>query len=497
MPRTDNIPEEIWHHIKLASLPFHVRAVFAYLPQRLSLEAVLPAEREVIPLVARQLIKLALGSTHLDLAELRLVPDASQARVSLSRGTRACVLDTRELSRDITEVVRRVFETLFTREEFPDLLQRLAFQSATLATMQSITSHMLENTDVDRALYIMLSGLTSGYSLGFNRAALFVHDPVRGGFIGSRAVGPASGLEASAIWEEIEIQSKGIEDLVEDYARGRFHTGFEEFIRTRSLEVSPDAADEVSAALAHSGPLLVQRGQLVNGSLRALGPAEEFLLAAIKPHGKLMGLIYADNVYNRAPIPPERITLCRFFIDQTALVWENLELLRSVEELARTDGLTGVLNRREFDRRVSEEQARCVRSRRPCSLLVIDIDRFKLTNDTRGHEAGDEVLRTLGQLLHQELRLSDLVGRLGGDEFAVFCSEQSRDQLRAAAVRLGCAAMKHGISISIGGATWPDDASDPTTLYRLADRFLYRAKHAGRGQACFGEQELLQFNASS
>jgi len=118
-------------------------------------------------------------------------------------------------------------------------------------------------------------------------------------------------------------------------------------------------------------------------------------------------------------ITPGRLHYFDFFIDQTAMVWENLVLLKRVEALARFDSLTGVLNRREFETRFDAERSRAQRSQATCSLLLLDIDDFKQVNDQHGHAAGDEVLRRLGALLQLAVRSHDVLARFGGDEFIV------------------------------------------------------------------------------
>lgn len=173
-------------------------------------------------------------------------------------------------------------------------------------------------------------------------------------------------------------------------------------------------------------------------------------------------------------------------MDQTALVWENLSLLRHVAELAQTDGLTGLLNRREFDARFERERSRSARSSTPLSLLLFDVDRFKVVNDMRGHEVGDALLRSLGAILKRSTRGHDIVARWGGDELVALLPEVTAEQALTAAARIGKSAAEEGISLSIGGASWPSDCPDAEALFRAADEQLYRAKTEGRGRALVG-----------
>jgi len=489
-PTSVDLPEPILRVARLAPVPMYLRAIFSRLPESIALDAEIGGSPESLPLAARQLLKLGLLSEQLSLRSAKLV-DAPGVRLTVSRSDQSWSPTPEELGRGITYVAQRILESLFAQGESSTLLQSFAFQSSTLATLRTITNFMLQSTDVDQALYVLLSGITSGYSLGFNRAALFVWDPARKAFVGSKAIGPHDDGEAHRIWEAIEVEDKGIEDLIHDYANRNFDTRFQQFVHTIAL--APGLNDEVAQALRSPQPLLLRKQHPDNAGLRALQPGAEFVLAALKPHGKTLGLILADNRFNRAPVFPDQLSYLGFFIDQTALVWENLALLKSVEELARVDGLTGIFNRRELEARLDLELARCQRHRRPCSLLIADVDLFKQINDTRGHEAGDDVLKRIGALLREATRADDVIGRFGGDEFVVVMPEAARDQLVPGAQRIGRLAADRGISLSLGGASWPSDCGEPRGLLGTADQSLYRAKHAGRGCACIPGLEPFRF----
>lgn len=173
----------------------------------------------------------------------------------------------------------------------------------------------------------------------------------------------------------------------------------------------------------------------------------------------------------------------RLFIDMR--LQEN-----RLDELARTDALTQVPNRREILERLHEESVRIERTRRPLSILMVDIDHFKAVNDSHGHAVGDAVLKTVAQCIETSLRRIDHCGRLGGEEFLVLLPEADREEAFAAAERLreAIAAGEYRfdfgllhITVSIGVATLTgSSALAPETLLRAADAALYAAKNAGR-----------------
>jgi diguanylate cyclase (GGDEF)-like protein/PAS domain S-box-containing protein len=172
---------------------------------------------------------------------------------------------------------------------------------------------------------------------------------------------------------------------------------------------------------------------------------------------------------------------------------KNLE--QELERQARTDFLTGLPNRSHFFTTAQKELARCRRYNEPLSIGMIDLDHFKMINDTYGHEVGDEVLKKVAEVCLQTLRESDTIGRLGGEEFAVLWTETGRDQAIEAAERLRLAIdtaklpVEHGLPVqftaSIGVATLsPEDVNLDVILNR-ADQALYEAKRGGRNKIHF------------
>ncbi|NWB46948.1 GGDEF domain-containing protein [Pseudomonas gingeri] len=170
--------------------------------------------------------------------------------------------------------------------------------------------------------------------------------------------------------------------------------------------------------------------------------------------------------------------------------------LGMMESLAHHDALTGLPNRAALEKYLPRAQQRSQAQNHYLALLYLDLDGFKPINDQFGHAGGDELLREVASRLRVCLREGDLVARLGGDEFLMVLQvprHDAVDQARSIAERvlasLGQSFRVHDvpawIGCSIGGALWPLDAPDLSDVLGLADRALYRAKHAGKGQAHF------------
>ena len=162
--------------------------------------------------------------------------------------------------------------------------------------------------------------------------------------------------------------------------------------------------------------------------------------------------------------------------------------LDSCQEEAFTDHLTGLANRRRFERQLEREVERTLRHARPFCLLMLDIDDFKIVNDTQGHEAGDEALRHIAKTLQEGTRGIDLAARIGGEEFAVLLTETDFDRgaevserLRAAIEALVIPAVGH-TTASFGVAEFPGSASTGHELFLAADAAMYEAKRLGRNR---------------
>lgn len=188
-------------------------------------------------------------------------------------------------------------------------------------------------------------------------------------------------------------------------------------------------------------------------------------------------------------IPRELANVADAFNQMTTRIREQEATL---EQMAITDGLTGLYNRREFDRLLAEEVRRAERYGTSVSLILGDVDHFKAFNDRHGHPAGDEALRSVGQTLMDTLRQGDKACRFGGEEFVVILPECDADAARLAAERVRAAVEARvfridaertaQVTMSLGVATSPGNGDTPETLLKSADLALYQAKEQGRNR---------------
>jgi diguanylate cyclase (GGDEF)-like protein len=190
--------------------------------------------------------------------------------------------------------------------------------------------------------------------------------------------------------------------------------------------------------------------------------------------------------------PAQVVDLGRMIALMTSVAITSTLVLKEQEQLAQTDGLTGLLNKSHTLHHLKELLGRSG-PRERVSVFLFDIDHFKHFNDSNGHLPGDDLLRTLGDLLRGRLREGEFVGRYGGEEFLMVLPGVGGDEALQAAERLRATIAAHPfrhaedqplghLSISGGVATAPEDGIDAETLIRCADEALYEAKGAGRNR---------------
>jgi diguanylate cyclase (GGDEF)-like protein len=169
----------------------------------------------------------------------------------------------------------------------------------------------------------------------------------------------------------------------------------------------------------------------------------------------------------------------------------NARMVKRLEDLATTDGLTGLLNKRTLSELAKQKVRSAERFDKPLSVLICDLDHFKKINDVHGHDVGDVVIRGFADVLRRTKRDTDLVGRFGGEEFVVACEETDAEGAELLAERIRAELegttfhAKDGpirVTCSIGVATYPRAGTDWDTLFKATDEALYVSKRTGRNR---------------
>jgi len=234
----------------------------------------------------------------------------------------------------------------------------------------------------------------------------------------------------------------------------------------------------------------------------ARGGMKSDMTIPLKARGRVMGA-FRVACRRRHAFDPEDFEVLKRCADMTAVAVETQRLLLATKRLAELDGVTGVFNHRHFRTLLDQEIDRARRARRPAALIMVDIDYFKRFNDTYGHQAGDEVLRHVAQLTARVLRRSDAVARYGGEEFVVLLPGARTEEALPVAETIRAEVEKNPltltgmprplhVTVSLGIASFPDDAINGPELVAVADRGLYQAKERGRNRACHARSGIAR-----
>ncbi|OGW61957.1 MAG: hypothetical protein A2V83_05550 [Nitrospirae bacterium RBG_16_64_22] len=229
-------------------------------------------------------------------------------------------------------------------------------------------------------------------------------------------------------------------------------------------------------------------------------PIRNLLGVPLILRNKLVGELIVANKEDGGSFTPADESLLTALAFQSASSLENARLHSRAVEMATTDGLTGLANRRAFEARLEEEVDRSERYQHLFTLMILDIDHFKNVNDTHGHPAGDVVLRELARLLKAAVRTVDFIARHGGEEFVILLPETGGTNGREVAERIRARAAKTPVklpdgteisfTISLGVACYPSCGKAAPDLVDRADQALYIAKQSGRDRVCLYHETL-------
>lgn len=250
-------------------------------------------------------------------------------------------------------------------------------------------------------------------------------------------------------------------------------------------------------AFAEKGPVFVQDPEhhpVKEQTPPHQPPLHQFLSLPLLFQEKILGVLTVVNKKEKGVFSQEDIDILSTLALHSAVAIENARFLEEAERKAITDSLTGLYNHREFQKRLMEEVDRGNRYGKEFSLLMLDIDHFKIFNDTHGHPVGDAILKEVVKLVESSIRNVDIPSRYGGEEFSVILPETPGERAKMVAERIRRSVDTHSfvtpsghethLSVSIGVASFPVDANEREELIIAADEALYFAKQGGRNQVC-------------
>ncbi len=327
-----------------------------------------------------------------------------------------------------------------------------------------------------KALASDLNGWQTAYAFDIVRnvkGALLDSSPARVGF-----------LNAEALLEEQLVLLKARNAVLDAFEQTKLTEALQNFEDFKLLDL------KIMTLFRSNNPKLMQQALDL-----ALGSETQISQTLNQQVGKL-----SDSIVNRAERENQRlqnteqVLFSRFIwfygvalagiLVFSVIFWyfsqQRSKLLRQLEQLATTDSLTNLTNRRAWNEQFPQCMARASRNQQPLSIAMIDLDYFKNFNDTHGHLAGDALLREMGSVLRSSLRVNDLVARYGGEEFVVAFENCNLEQAQSLLERLQ-SRIPQGQTISVGLAA-TDGTETPEIVLDRADKAMYQAKQNGRNR---------------
>jgi diguanylate cyclase (GGDEF)-like protein len=295
---------------------------------------------------------------------------------------------------------------------------------------------------------------------------------------------------------QIGVQSAFV--LMYDQSKRSYSQAFQKGFRSKDIQKLKFRVDFplVKYFMKHNTPVYVSqlsKHKEFQSYVQKLNEYGIFILAPIIFAERVQGIIATREKLYSIEFTPSDFELFHVLVNIISISIENSQHYEAVKNLSLTDEMTNLHNYRSFISRLKEELNRAKRNQAKVSLVILDIDLFKNYNDTLGHQAGDEALREVGKVLRKTVRDEDIVSRYGGEEFCVIFPGIGKEETKNLGERIRQKIEEHKfykekvqpagqLTISLGGATYPEDAVDIHDLIQKSDEALYRAKHLGRNQ---------------
>lgn len=241
------------------------------------------------------------------------------------------------------------------------------------------------------------------------------------------------------------------------------------------------------------------KADFFNNPLAIKEGIQALIAIPLKIHKRTIGVLYLDDFQPREFLK-EKLELLSILASFATMSIDHARLYERTQQLACTDGLTGLYNHRQFKKMFAEEVARACRYNKSLSIILFDVDDFKKFNDTYGHPNGDIVLQEMANMLRELLRDCDMIYRYGGEEFVALLPETALAEARKVADRIRIfvetesprfltqITKTRGVTVSVGVAAVPDDGNDAAGLLKTVDDLMYKAKNEGKNKVYSNER---------
>ncbi len=385
-----------------------------------------------------------------------------------------------------------------SQTDIQSLKEKLNRAKRDLAVLYDISNAMRTTLELNHILHIILTGVTAHTGLGFNRAILFLVNEDAFCLEPKMAIGPESGEHAMKIWKYISESNQHLEDLIEQgrMAQNTNRSSLYNSIKHIKISLDGEHNNLLASAYHHGTPMHIKKDEIqqyANDPILQVLNTHELVIMPLKAKDKVKGLIIADNLYTKKSITEDDLRMFMMLANQAGLAIENSQLYEMVKYKSHTDSITNLWNHGFFQNQLSIEIDKAKHENIPLSLIILDIDNFKKLNDTYGHQNGDIVLKEIAKILKDSSRDIDYVCRYGGEEFSIILPRTDKPNAYTIAERIRQRIEQHNfpkfslfkktkLTVSVGVATFPEDAQNKEELINAADKAMYKAKFGGKNQ---------------
>jgi diguanylate cyclase (GGDEF)-like protein len=313
-------------------------------------------------------------------------------------------------------------------------------------------------------------------------------------------IGPETGEEANRIWTQIEQEKMDLDDLINAYkfSKNVLESGFNRQVQYLRIPLQDKTENLLTLAVLEGMPLHLTKETLQsykNSAIVQMLKSEELVLSPLKAKDKVNGIIVADNFITKKPITKDDLRMLIMLANQAGLAIEDSQLYEKTVMRAHMDSLTELWNHGYFQYILQTEMEKARATNAPLSLMMLDIDDFKIYNDMLGHQAGDRLLKELAFVLKNQSRKMDYVCRYGGEEFTIILPQTEKKEAFMIAERIRLDVEKYAFNheeilpqkkftVSLGLATFPEDGHSPSEIISASDKRLYEAKNKGKNNTC-------------
>jgi diguanylate cyclase (GGDEF)-like protein len=385
-------------------------------------------------------------------------------------------------------------------DEITKIKQEAERAKTELDILYEVSNAMRTTLRLDEILYIILTGVTAHIGLGFNRAILFLVNEKDGLIEGKMAIGPENVEEANRIWTRVEQEQMDMDNLISAYkfSGDVLESGFNQQVRRLKIPLKEQNGGLLALGVLDGMPLLLTKETVQNYShdpIMQLLKTDELVVVPLKAKDKVNGIILADNFITKKSITKDDIRMFTMLANQAGLAIENSQLYEKTVTRTHSDSLTELWNHGYFQYLLQAELEKAKITKIPLSLIMLDIDNFKIYNDSLGHQSGDKILKALATLIKNQSRKMDYVCRYGGEEFTIILPQTEKKEAFLIAERIRTDIERYAfvneeilphkkLTASMGLSSFPEDGFSPSELILHSDKALYEAKQKGKNNTC-------------